>query len=403
MNLGLTDDQQFFQETTRKFLEQEAPLTTVRALADDPDGFDRAWWARGAELGWASFLVAEDDGGGSLSGEGVVDLAIVAEEMGRLVSPGPLVPTNVVADAVGRGGSAQLRAEVLPGIVAGEIVGAWCIAGPGGGWDAHGVAVGAVWDGGSSSEVGLVLDGVSTPVEYAAQADELLVTARTDGALTQCLIPASAAGVHVEPIDSVDLVRRFATVYFEGVQVPAHRIVGEVGGAADAVERQLHLAIALQSAEVVGGLDRVLEFTLEYLGDRSSFGRPLASYQAIKHRIADMKMWIEGCHGVTELAVRAVQDDDPEAIEIVSAAASYLGDHATEILQECTQLHGGIGVTWEHDLHLYLRRITLDRNLFGTPAQHRERIAEALVTRYGPTIEGPALEGPALEGEVAGA
>ena len=393
MNLGLTDDQQFFQETTRKFLEQEAPITSVRALADDPDGFDRAWWARGAELGWTSFLVPEDDGGGSLSGEGVVDLAIVAEEMGRLVSPGPLVPTNVVADAVARGGSAELRAEVLPGIVAGETVAAWCIAGPGGGWDAHGVAVGATREGDA-----LVLDGVSTPVEYAAQAEELLVTARTDGALTQCLVPASAPGVHVEPIDSVDLVRRFATVYFEGVQVPAGRIVGEVGSAADAVQRQLHLAVALQSAEVVGGLDRVLGFTLEYLGDRSSFGRPLASYQAIKHRIADMKMWIEGCHGVTELAVRAVQDDDPEAIEIVSAAASYLGDHATEILQECTQLHGGIGVTWEHDLHLYLRRITLDRNLFGTPAQHRERIAEALITKYGPTLDGPTLDG-----EVVGA
>ena len=150
--------------------------------------------------------------------------------------------------------------------------------------------------------------------------------------------------------------------------------MGDVGGAADAVERQLHLAVALQSAEVVGGLDRVLEFTLEYLGDRSSFGRPLASYQAIKHRIADMKMWIEGCHGVTELAVRAVQDDDPDAIETVSAAASYLGDHASEILQECTQLHGGIGVTWEHDLHLFLRRVTLYRSMFGTPEEHNLRV-----------------------------
>ncbi len=386
MNLGLTEDQQFFQETTRKFLEQEAPLTTVRALADDADGFDRAWWARGAELGWASFLVPEDDGGGSLSGEGVVDLAIVAEEMGRLVSPGPLVPTNVVADAVARGGSAALRAEVLPGIVAGEIVAAWCIAGPGGGWDEHGVAVGAVRDG-ASSEGGLVLDGVSTPVEYAAQADELLVTARTDGGLTQCLVPASAPGVHIEAIESVDLVRRFATVHLEGVQVSPDRIVGEIGGAGDAVERQLHLTVVLQCAETVGALDRVLEFTLEYLADRSSFGRPLASYQAIKHRIADMKMWIEGSHGVTELAVQAVQDDDPEAAEIVSAAASYLGDHASEILQECTQLHGGIGVTWEHDLHLYLRRVTLDRNLFGTPAQHRERIADRIIARHGASIE----------------
>jgi alkylation response protein AidB-like acyl-CoA dehydrogenase len=205
--------------------------------------------------------------------------------------------------------------------------------------------------------------------------------------LAQCLVPASASGVQVEALASVDLVRRFATVRFDAVRVPAERIVGTVGDAADAVERQLHLAIVLQCAEVVGALDRVLEFTLEYLGDRSSFGRPLSSYQAIKHRIADMKMWIEGCHGVTELAVRAVQDDDPDAREIVSAAASYLGDHASEILQECTQLHGGIGVTWEHDLHLYLRRITLHRNLFGTPAEHRERIAEAIISRHGPGIE----------------
>jgi alkylation response protein AidB-like acyl-CoA dehydrogenase len=181
-------------------------------------------------------------------------------------------------------------------------------------------------------------------------------------------------------------VRRFASVHLEGVRVSSDRIVGDIGAAAGAVERQLHLAIALQCAETVGALDRVLAFTLEYLADRSSFGRPLASYQAIKHRIADMKMWIEASHGVTALAVQAVQDDDAEAVEIVSAAASYLGDHASEILHECTQLHGGIGVTWEHDLHLYLRRVTLDRNLFGTPAQHRERIADAIITKHGDTV-----------------
>jgi alkylation response protein AidB-like acyl-CoA dehydrogenase len=173
-------------------------------------------------------------------------------------------------------------------------------------------------------------------------------------------------------------VRRFATVRFDRVRVAEGRVVGDVDGADAAVERQLQLAILLQCAETVGALDRVIAITLEYLADRSSFGRPLASYQAIKHRFADMKMWLEACHGVTEVAARAVQDDDPDASEIVSAAASYLGDHATEIVQECTQLHGGIGVTWEHDLHLYLRRVTLHRGLHGTPAQHRERIASIL-------------------------
>jgi alkylation response protein AidB-like acyl-CoA dehydrogenase len=374
MDLALGDDQQFFQETTRKFLEQEMPLAAVRALADDPAGFDRAWWARGCELGWTSLLVEEADGGGSLGGEGVLDLVIVAEEMGRLVSPGPLAPTNVVAEAVSRGGTPELRSAVLPGIIAGEVVAAWCAGGPVGGWAGSGVAVTASRDGDH-----FVLEGVATPVEAGGQADELLVTARTDAGLTQFLVSAETNGVVAEPLGSVDLVRRYATVRFDGVRVPDARVVGDVDGADAAVERQLQLAIVLQCAETVGALDRVVELTLEYLADRSSFGRPLASYQAIKHRFADMKMWLEACHGVTELAAGAVQDEDPDAPEIVSAAASYLGDHATEIVQECTQLHGGIGVTWEHDLHLYLRRVTLHRNLYGTPAQHRERIATMLL------------------------
>ena len=372
--LALTDDQQFFQETTRKFLEQEMPLTAVRALVDDPAGFDRSWWKRGAELGWTSLLVPEADGGGSLGGEGVLDLVIVAEEMGRMVSPGPLGPTNVVAEAVAAGGSPELRASVLPGIVAGDVVAAWCIAGPGGAWDGSGVAVTAVRDGDE-----FVLDGEAAPVEAGAQADVLLVTARTGDELTQLLVAVDTPGVTREPLGSVDLVRRFASVRFDGARVAADRVVGAVNGAGSAVERQLHLAIVLDCAETVGALDRVAELTLEYLADRSSFGRPLASYQAIKHRFADMKMWLETGHGATELAARAVQDDAADAAEIVSAAASYLGDHATEFVQECTQFHGGIGVTWEHDLHLYLRRITLDRSLHGTPAQHRERIAARLL------------------------
>ena len=157
---------------------------------------------------------------------------------------------------------------------------------------------------------------------------------------------------------------------------------------ADAVERQLHLAVVLQCAETVGALDRVLAFTLEYLADRSSFGRPLASYQALKHRIADMKMWLEGMpRRHRARGRRRCRTTTPKRPRWSSAAASYLGDHASEILQECMQLHGGIGVTWEHDLHLYLRRVTLDRNLFGTPAQHRERIADRIIARHGASIE----------------
>ncbi len=377
MDLELSEDQQFFRETTRKFLEQESPLTAVRGLADDPAGFDREWWRQGAQLGWTSMLVPEADGGGSLSGGGLLDLVIVAEEMGRLVAPGPFGPTNVVAAAVAAGGSAEQRARVLPGIVAGELVAAVCAPSPA-------LEPGSERDLVEATRVGdeFVLDGRYAPVEAGAQADELLLTAHTsvDGhdGLTQFLVPADAHGITIMPMGSLDLVRRYAVVQLDAVRLPASAVVGAVGGAAGAVERQLHLAIVLQGAETLGAVDRVFELTLEYMGDRYSFGRPLASYQALKHRIADMKMWIEAAHGVTTAAARAAQDDTPDAAELVSAVKSYVGDHATEIVQECVQFHGGIGVTWEHDLHLYLRRVTVNRNSLGTPADHRERIAVLL-------------------------
>ena len=375
----VSDDQQFFQETTRKFLEQETPLTTVRALADDPAGFDRAWWVRGAELGWTSLLVPEADGGGSLSGEGLLDLVIVAEEMGRLVAPGPLGPTNIVAAAVAAGGSSELRASVLPGIVAGEVIGAWCVAGPGGAWDGAGVAVTAARDGDD-----FVLDGVATPVEAGGQADELLVTADRRTAHGRAHAAAGPGG-HVRHHRSSRSGR--------SISCGASRPCGSTafgylqhGSSATSMPPRARWNVSCNSPSCWSARRpsarsiACFEFTLEYLADRTSFGRPLASYQAIKHRFADMKMWLEAAHGATELAARSVHDDTADASEVVSATASYIGDHATEIVQECTQLHGGIGVTWEHDLHLYLRRVTLDRNLHGTPAEHRERLAAIILT-----------------------
>ncbi len=370
MELELSDDQEFFRQTTRKFLGAACPLTTVRALEHDPAGYDHDYWRRGAGLGWTSMLVPEELGGGSLSGHGLLDLVLVAEEMGRLVSPGPLLPANVVASAIAASGSDAQRAELLPGIVAGEHVAAWCFAEPGARWDAARVALTAEPRGD-----GFVLSGAKAPVEAGAQADHLLVTARAGAGLTQLLVPAGAPGVTITPMRSLDLVKRYAEVRFDGVVVPGSAVVGEIGGAADDVERQLQIALCLQLAETVGATDRVFEFTCEYAQDRYSFGRPLSSYQALKHRFADMKVWLEACHATATAADLAVQHADANAAEVVSGAASYVGPHATEIIQDCVQMHGGIGVTWEHDIHLYLRRATVNRGMYGSPSEHRERIA----------------------------
>ena len=343
MELELTEDQEFFQQTTRKFLAAECPLPVVRELEHEPAGFRPELWKRGAELGWTSMLVAEEHGGGSLSGDGLLDLVLVAEEMGRLVAPGPLVPVSIVAWALSTAGTAEQQAAWLPGLVGGEVVGAWCSSGV--------------------TADGDTLTGTAQPVEAGGQASVLLVTAGD----RHFLVPVDAPGVTVTPVEGLDLVRRFASVSFDGVQ-------GQPLGPLDA-DRLLQIAVVLQCAETVGAVDRVFEMTVEYATDRYSFGRPLASYQALKHRFADMKMWFEACAATATAAARAVQHDEPNAAEVVSAAKSYIGPHATEIVQDCVQLHGGIGVTWEHDLHLYLRRVTVNRFMYGTPADHLERLA----------------------------
>ncbi len=370
MDLGLSEDQEFFRETTRKFLESELPLAAVRRLADQPSGFDRDWWRRGAALGWTSMLVPEAHGGGSLAGEGLLDLVIVAEEMGRLVSPGPLLTTNVVADALAARGTSEQREQLLPAIVSGELVATWAFSEPGGRCHPDDVQLEA-----SPRGDGFVLQGSKSHVEAAGEADHFLVTARTGDGLTQLLVPADAIGVTLTRMESLDLVRRFAELRFDDVALPASALLGEVGQAAGDVERQLEVALAIQCAETVGVVDRVFEFTLEYMFDRFSFGRPLASYQALKHRMADMKMWLEASHAIATAAARAVQARAADAGKLVSAAKSYIGDHATKIIQECVQMHGGMGVTWEHDIHLYLRRATVNRAEYGTPSEHRERVA----------------------------
>jgi alkylation response protein AidB-like acyl-CoA dehydrogenase len=200
----------------------------------------------------------------------------------------------------------------------------------------------------------------------------------SSGDLSQFLVPADAAGLTVSPLQSLDLVRRFGEVTFDSVRVPASGVVGTVGAAAGDVARQLQFALVMQCAEMVGAIDRVFEFTVEYSFDRYSFARALASYQALKHRFADMKLWLEASHAAEGGAARAVQEEADEAAELVDVAKSFIADHAADLIQDCVQMHGGIGVTWDHDLHLYLRRVSQDQMLYGTAADHRERIAVAI-------------------------
>jgi alkylation response protein AidB-like acyl-CoA dehydrogenase len=378
VELELTPDQDFFVATTRRFLEDKAGVGVLRALRDDERGYDEPYWRQGCELGWTSLLVAEADGGGSISGRGAEDLALVAFEFGRHASPGPLVTANVAAAAISRSGTDEQKAGVLQGIVAGEEVVAWAIAEPPPNDGLGQVALRAEPRGDGWS-----LTGTKVAVEAGGVASSLLVTARTGDGLTQVLVPADAPGVVVAPMSGLDLTRRFSRVTFDGATVPASAVVGEAGAAAGDVARQLRLANVMLCAEMTGAMDRAMDITVEWAFDRYSFGRPLASYQALKHRFADMKTWLEASHAIADLAAAEVEDDAVDADEAVSAAKAYVGHHGPELVHECVQMHGGIGVTFEHDLHLFVRRVVLDAALHGTVTDHRLRLADILEAREG--------------------
>jgi alkylation response protein AidB-like acyl-CoA dehydrogenase len=361
-----------FTSTTEAFLQKEAPLRRLRELHAAGVSFDPAWWQRAAELGWAGLLVPEDLGGGSVSGSGVTDLATVAEQLGKTVAPGPLYPVSIVLAGLVGCAERQQHAAIIESLVSGEQVASWAVSEPGRCWAPLDPSVTAI-----QTESGYRIDGTKDRVEAGAQSTVLLVVARCGDEVRQFLVPTDAPGVRITPQQSVDLVKQYARVDFDGVVVERSAAIGSVAETAASIDRQSRLAQVLQCSEVVGILQTVFDFTVQWALDRHTFGRPLASYQALKHRFADMKLWLEACRATTGAAVADLAADSPTAGLSASIAKSYVGEMAGQIVHGCVQMHGGIGVTWEHDLHLYLRRITLYRAMFGTPEEHNLAVYQA--------------------------
>ncbi|MET0283709.1 MAG: acyl-CoA dehydrogenase family protein [Polyangiales bacterium] len=366
MLLELSSEQDLFTRTTARFLDGQVPVTELRRLRDDPVGFGKDYWRRGAELGWTSLLVPESHGGVAVSDSGLIDLSLVAFEFGKHAAPGPLLSSNVIASTLAL---TNTREDLIAGLLEGTSIAGWAFSELPPNDGLHpGLEIRV-----EGNE--LVLNGIKRPVESAAQASFFLVTGRTGSGLTQVVVPADTQGVSVVAMRNVDLTRRFGAVKFENVRLPVGALVGDLGAAAADVERQLQQALVVLNAEAVGAMQRGFDMTVEWSFDRYSFGRPLASYQALKHRFAQMATWLQASHAISDEAARAVASDSPDAGELVSAAKAYIGQNGVELLQDCVQMHGGIGVTYEHDLHLYLRRGTLNRALLGTSDVHYRRVA----------------------------
>ncbi len=370
----LNDEQQLLLDATARFTEEAYPIARLRACAHDDPGVAAAYRRQAAELGWFGLVVPEAQGGGSASGNGVVDAALVAYRRGRRLQPGPFVGTNVVAAAVAAAGGDEHRNNVLPALVAGEVSASWAY-GAAPALPARAGEITATATATASAD-GHRLSGRATFVEDPGPDGWLLVTATTAEGAAQFLLPVDAAGVEVVALESLDLSRRFVEVRLHHAVAPPASAVGQPGGIDEQLADQLALAAVLTTAETVGAMAFELEMTVQYAKDRIAFGRPIGSFQAIKHLLADTSLNLEMSKALTLAAAACVGEGDPHGRQLASMAKAFVGDCGIELAQGCFQVFGGIGYTWEHDQHLFLRRISTDAAFHGDPAWHRERLCQ---------------------------
>jgi alkylation response protein AidB-like acyl-CoA dehydrogenase len=366
MYFDLNDEQQQIKETAKEFLAARYKSERIRELLDTDLGFEESDWKEMVELGWAGLALPEEHGG---QGLGIVELAAVFEEMGYALAPGPLLSNTVVGLALATNGSDEQKSEYLAPLAAGEKRGTPALIDAG-----SPATVGEFEMQAASADGGVRLDGEKILVMDAEAADFLFV-ATSDG--KRHLVDSDQSGVSIEREDSIDPTRRLYSVRFDGVEVAAERTLPAEGEDYFPVFHRVCVAI---SAELTGIAQRTLEMGVDYAKERQQFGRPIGAYQAVSHRCAQMLLETEGARSATYYAAWAA-DASPEDLPMAaSMAKAYASDAGWRVPDESLQVHGGIGFTWEHDLHLFLKRAKVDAAMFGDAHWHRERVADAILT-----------------------
>jgi alkylation response protein AidB-like acyl-CoA dehydrogenase len=374
MSLAFTEEQELLRQTARRFLTSKAGTDVVRRLMETDEGFDEGLWSETVQMGWQAMAIPEEYGG---AGYGFVELSVLMEEMGRAVFPAPFLSSAVLAaQALLLGGSDDQRKSHLPAIASGEERYAFAHLegrelGP------AGVQVGATRDGG-----GWTIDGLKSYVLDGHTATRLIVAARTGDdaeAVGLFLVDGDADGVTRQRLETMDQTRKQAEVRFEGVQVGDDALLGDAPSAWPVVEQVLARGVVALAAEQVGGAQSVLEMATDYAKTRYQFGRAIGSYQAVKHALADMLVEVESAKSAAYHAARAVASGDADEIAIAAPLAkSYCSEVFEHAAGDNIQVHGGIGFTWEHDAHLWFKRAKTSTILFGDPAHHRTKLADAL-------------------------
>ena len=352
-----TDEQAMLLDAAVRFIEAKFPLATVRQRVDGGEVLDGGYLRAAADLGWLGLLADEADGGGSASGNGLLDAAMIAAERGAGLQPGPFVGHNVVVHALSTAGTHR---EILADLLEGRCWASWVP-------DTASLELRA-------SEAGKTLHGTVDLVAEAGDCAWLLVTAAGTDGPAQVLVATDAPGVTVRRLEGLDLTRCWFAVEFDGAGVAA---VGEPGHqAAQRAAHQTQIAAVLSAAEAVGAMHANFALAVEYARSRIAFGRPIGSFQAVKHVLADTSLWLEMSKGIVAAAADALGRGRPDGAAMAHIAKSFVGERGIDLTHNCFQVFGGIGYTWEHDQHLFLRRLGAEAVAFGSPEWHRQRLIE---------------------------
>ncbi|MGD0748600.1 MAG: acyl-CoA dehydrogenase family protein [Acidimicrobiales bacterium] len=369
MNFAFSDEQEELRTSVRRFLAEKSPETEVRRLMDTTEGYDPAVWSQMADqLGLQSLTIPEEFGG---SGFTYVELLVVLEEMGAALLCAPFFSSVALgANALLTSGDDEAKKAYLPGIASGETIATLAITEDNGKWDFSGIELAATKKGD-----GWELNGHKMFVIDGHVANLIIVAARTAAGVSLFAVDGDAAGLTRTPLPTMDQTRKQARLEF--ASTPAV-LIGTDGGAEPGLSKTLDLAAVALAAEQVGGAQRVLDASVEYAKTRIQFGRPIGSFQAIKHKCADMLLEVESAKSAAYYAAWAAADDSDELPVVASLAKSYCSEAYFHAAAENIQIHGGIGFTWEHPAHLYFKRAKSSELLLGDPSYHRELLAQRI-------------------------
>jgi alkylation response protein AidB-like acyl-CoA dehydrogenase len=369
MNFAFSEEQEELRNIVRQFLEAKSPESAVREQMETERGYDPDVWSQMAEqLGLQSLIVPEEFGG---QGFGYVELIVVLEEMGRALLCAPFFSTVVLAtNTLLQAGDDDAKAAHLPGIASGETIATLAITEPNGKWDESGIEATATNDGGTWK-----INGTKSFVIDGHTADLIIVAAKTGAGTSLFTVAGDAAGLTRTALATMDQTRKQAKLDFDGVEAT---LLGADGAGWDTLSTVLDLAAVGLAAEEVGGAQYVLEMAVQYAKDRVQFGRPIGSFQAIKHKCADMLLEVESAKSAAYYAGWCASELNDELPAVASLAKAYCSDAYFHAAAENIQIHGGIGFTWEHPAHLYFKRAKSSELLFGDPSYHRELLAQRI-------------------------